>query len=77
MTVTLEDIKAIKPGTTEAFNCDSDSMYVVATTLSTIKRKPKSMPEGVVDYEHKKFFGKEIIIIRALREGDEKVLNNK
>jgi hypothetical protein len=73
--VTLEDIKAIKPGATEAFNCESDAMYAVATALSTLKRRPKSMPEGIIAYEHKKFFDKEIIIIRALREGDEPVLN--
>lgn len=73
MTVTTEEIKAIKPGATEAFNCDADKMYGVATTLSVIKRRGK--PEGVADYEHKKFFDKNIIVIRAMREGDEPVLN--
>ena len=77
MAVTLEDIKAIKPGTTEAFNCESGAMFYVATALSTLKRKPEDMPLGIVGYEHKKFFDKNIIVIRALREGDEKVLNNK
>jgi hypothetical protein len=74
MTVSTEDIKSIKPGSTEAFNCDSAKMYSVAAQLSTIKRK--ELPEGVVDYEHKKFFEKNIIIIRAMREGDERVLND-
>ena len=73
MTVTTEQIRSIKPGTTEAFNCDCNKMYSVATTLTTIKRK--KLPEGVVDYEHKKLFDKNIIIIRAMREGDEPVLN--
>ena len=73
MTVTLEDIKGIKPGRTESFNCDRENMYAVATALSTLKRK--KMPEGIVDYEHKKFFDRNIITIRALRDGDEKVLN--
>ena len=73
MTVTTEEIKNIKPGSTEAFNCDSGKMYAVATALSTLKRR--GLPDGVVDYEHKKLFDKSIIIIRAMREGDEPVLN--
>ena len=73
MTVSLDEIKSIKPGSTESFNCDADKMFSVATALSTLKRK--GMPEGVVDYEHKKFFGRNIITIRAMREGDECVLN--
>lgn len=73
MTVTTEEIKAIKPGATEAFNCDADKMYAVATTLSVIKRR--GLPEGVVDYEHKKLFDKNIIIIRAMRDGDTQMLN--
>jgi len=73
MTVTTEEIKNIKPGATEAFNCDSGKMYAVATALSTIKRR--GMPDGVADYEHKKLFDKNIIIIRAMREGDEPILN--
>lgn len=73
MTVTTEEIKSIQPGCTEAFNCDSDKMYSVATMLSTIKRR--GMPDGVVDYEHKKLFDRNIIIIRAMREGDSPILN--
>lgn len=73
MTVTQKEIKSIKPGATEAFNCDADKMYAVATALSTIKRR--GMPDGVSDYEHKKFFDKNIIIIRAMREGDAPILN--
>lgn len=73
MTVTTEEIKSIRPGSTEAFNCDSGKMYAVATALSTIKRR--GLPDGVADYEHKKLFDKNIIIIRAMREGDEPVLN--
>ena len=73
MTVTTEQIRSIKPGATDAFSCDSGKMYSVATTLTTIKRR--NLPEGVVDYEHKKLFDKNIVIIRAMREGDEPVLN--
>lgn len=73
MTVSTDEIKNIKPGSTEAFNCDSGKMYSVAAQLSTIKRK--GLPDGVADYEHKKLFDKNIIIIRAMREGDEPILN--
>ena len=73
MTVTTEEIKNIRPGSTEAFNCDSGKMYSVATQLSTIKRR--GLPDGVVDYEHKKLFDKNIIIIRAMRDGDSPILN--
>ena len=73
MTVSIEEIKAIKPGATESFNCDAGKMFSVATSLSTLKRK--GMPEGVVDYEHKKFFERNIITIRALRADDVAVLN--
>lgn len=74
MTVTLEEIRNIRPGATEAFNCDGEKMYAVATAISTVKRK--GMPDGVVDYEHKKFFDRNIIVIRALRQGDVPMLNN-
>lgn len=71
--VMTDEIKKIKPGATEAFHCDSSKMYSIATMLTTIQRR--DLPEGVVGYEHKKLFDKDIIIIRALREGDEKMLN--
>ena len=73
MKVTTEDIKAIKPGSVEAFSCDGSKMYSIATILTTIKRR--GLPEGVVNYEHKKFFDKNIIVVRAMREGDDPVLN--
>lgn len=69
----VEDIRAIKPGAVEAFNCDGGKMYYVATALSTLKRR--GLPEGVVDYEHKKFFDRNIVVIRAMREGDTPILN--
>lgn len=71
--VTTDEIRNIKPGATEAFHCDSSKMYAVATALSTLKRR--GLPDGVVDYEHRKYFDKDIIVIRALRVGDEPVLN--
>ena len=54
MSVSTEDIRNIRPGSTEAFNCESSKMYAVATALSTLKRR--GLPDGVKDYEHKKFF---------------------
>lgn len=73
MTVKTEDVKSIKPYAIEPFHCDSSKMYSVATTISVLKRR--GMPEGVVDYEHKKFFDKGIVLIHALGENDDYVLN--
>lgn len=73
MNVTTEEIKKIKPGTIEPFICESGKMYSVATTLTQIKRR--GLPEGVVDYEHQKFFDKGIILIHPLKEGDSFILN--
>ena len=73
MSVSVDEIKKIKPGATEAFNCESGKMFYVATALTTLKRR--GMPEGVIGYEHKKFFDKNIVVVRALREGDVPVLN--
>ena len=73
MNVSTEEIRNIKPGSTEAFNCDGSKMYAVSTALSTLKRR--GLPDGVVGYEHKKFFDRNIVVIRAMREGDEPILN--
>ncbi len=73
MNVTTEDIRKIKPGSIEPFVCDGAKMYTVATLILQLKRR--GMPEGVVDYEHQKFFDKGVILIHPLREGDSRVLN--
>lgn len=73
MNVTTDQIRNIRPGTIEPFTCDAGKMFSIATMLTQIKRR--GLPDGVVDYEHQKFFGKGIILVRPLREGDEKVLN--
>ena len=73
MNVTTEDIRKIKPGYIEPFVCDGAKMYTVATLILQLKRR--GMPEGVVDYEHQKFFDKGVILIHPLREGDSRVLN--
>jgi hypothetical protein len=74
-TVGVKELKSIKPGTIEAFHCDGAKMFAVAAAISTLKRR--GMPEGVANYEHKKFFEKNIIVIRALREGDTPIFHNK
>lgn len=74
MNVSTDEIKAIKPGATEAFLCDKDKMRSCATVLSMLNRNGR--PEGVAFYEHKKFWDKGIVIIRAMKEDDVPVLNN-
>ena len=73
MSVTTEEIRKIKPGVIEPFLCDGAKMYSIATMLVQIKHR--GLPDGVVDYEHQKFFDKGIILIHPLKEGDEFVLN--
>lgn len=73
MNVTTDEIKAIKPGATEAFHCDKDKMRSLATVLSSLNRTGR--PEGIVFYEHKKMWDKDIVIIRAMKEGDVPMLN--
>lgn len=74
MNATKEDIKKIKAGGFKPFLCeDANKMNSVASILSQMKRT--DMPDGVVDYEHKKDFDSNIIIVHALREGESKILN--
>ena len=73
MNVSTAEIRAIKPGSTEAFHCDKDKMRSLATVLSSLNRTGR--PEGVACYEHKKMWDKDIVIIRAMREGDVPMLN--
>ena len=73
MSITTEEIRKMKPGSIEPFLCNGGEMFSVATTLSKIKRT--GLPEGVVDFEHQKFFDRGIIVIHAMREGDQFVLN--
>lgn len=74
MNVTTEDIRNIKPGTIKPFLCeDARKMQSAATLVGQTKRL--CMPEDVVDYEFQKFYDDGIILIHAMREGDEKVLN--
>ena len=70
MNVTKEEIRNIKPGSFEPFQCeDAAKMHSAVSLLSQMKRT--GMPDGVSDYESQKFFGKNILLIHALREGDD------
>jgi len=74
MNVTTEEIRAIKPGAIKPFLCeDAKALYSGCSLVSILKRK--EMPEGVVDYETQKFFDENILLVRAMREGDVPVLN--
>lgn len=74
MNVSTEDIKKIPPGALRIFPCeDGKKMRSACSLVTTVKRT--EMPEGVVDYETRKEFDLNAVIIRAMREGDTKVLN--
>lgn len=74
MNVTTEDIRNIPPGALRIFPCeDGKKMHSACSLVAFLKRT--EMPEGVVDYETRKEFETNIVIIRALRTGDTKILN--
>ena len=74
MNVSTEDIKNIKAGTIKPFICeDALAMNSACTLVTRVKRV--GMPEGVVNYETQKFYETNIILIRAMKEGDDFVLN--
>lgn len=74
MNVSTEEIRAIKPGAIKPFLCeDAKALYSGCSLVSILKRK--DMPEGVVDYETQKFFDENILLVRAMGEGDVQVLN--
>lgn len=74
MNVTTDDIRKITPGALRLFPCEDGKKMRSACSLVTIV-KQTGLPEGVVDYETRKDFDLNIVIIRALRDGDVKVLN--
>jgi len=74
MNVTFEEIKKIKAGCFKPFVCeDAYKMQSGSTMVSRVKRL--GMPEGVVDYEVQSFFDNNVLLVHALKEGEEKVLN--
>ena len=74
MNVTTDEIRAIKPGAVKPFLCeDAKALYTACSLVSILKNK--GMPEGVVNYETQKFFENNIILIHAMAEGDQPILN--
>lgn len=74
MNVTTEDIRNIPPGALRIFPCEDGKKMRSACSLVTIIKRTE-MPEGVVDYETRKEFDTNIVIIRAMRDGDTRILN--
>lgn len=77
MNVSTEDIKSIPAGAIRLFPCENGAKIKSARSLVSIFKERGDFPEGVVNYETKKFdleTGK-IFAIRAMREGDEPILN--
>ena len=74
MNVSTDDIKSIKAGVIKPFLCkDALAMNSACTLVTRVKRV--GMPEGVVNYETQKFYETNIVLIRAMGEGDVPVLN--
>ena len=76
MNVSVEDIRKIPAGALRLFPVDDGKKIRSARSLVSIVKNEMGMPEGVVDYELKKYnleIGL-VVGIRALREGDSKFL---
>ena len=76
MNVTTEDIKSIPAGQLRLFPCEDGTKIRSARSLVSIVKERGDFPEGVVDYETKKFSTEIglVFAIRAMRKGDIKVL---
>lgn len=74
MKVGTEDIRAIRPGEIKPFLCDDANALNCACSLTT-RLKRVGMPKGVVNYETQKFYDMNLLLVRAMREGDVTVLN--
>jgi hypothetical protein len=76
MNVSVEDIRSIPAGALRLFPVDDGKKIRSARSLVSIVKNEMGMPEGVVDYELRKYnleIGL-VVGIRALREGDSKFL---
>lgn len=76
MNVSTEDIKSIPAGAIRLFPCEDGAKIKSARSLVSIVKEREDYPEGVVDYETKKFVLETglVFAIRAMREGDEPIL---
>lgn len=77
MNVSTEDIKSIPAGALRLFPCEDGAKLRSARSLVSIVKEREDFPEGVVNYETKKFDTEKglIFAIRAMREGDIPVLS--
>ena len=76
MNVSVDDIRSIPAGALRLFPVDDGKKIRSARSLVSIVKNEMGMPEGVVDYELKKYVLETglVVGIRALREGDTKIL---
>ena len=76
MNVTTEDIRKVPAGALRLFPCEDGAKIRSARSLVSIVKESESLPDGVVDYETKKFVTEKglIFAIRAMREGDVPIL---
>lgn len=76
MNVTTEDIRNIPAGAIRLFPCEDGRKIKSARSLVSIV-KETGLPDGIVDYETKKFALETGLIfgIRAMGEGDTPILN--
>ena len=76
MNVSTEEIKSIPPGALRLFACEDGSKIKSARSLVSIVKEREDFPEGVVDYETKKFVLETgpVFAIRAMREEDYPIL---
>lgn len=74
MNVSTEDIRNIRPGSIKPF-IGLSALEMNSACSKTTRLKRVGMPEGVVDYETQKFYDLNLLLVRAMREGDTKVLN--
>ena len=77
MNVSTKDIRSIPAGALRLFPCEDGKKIKSARSLVSIVKESEDLPEGVVDYETRKFVTEKglVFAIRALREGDTPVLN--
>ena len=76
MNVSVEDIRKIPAGGLRIYPVEDGKKIRSARSLVSQVKNEMGMPEGVVDYELRKEILEIglVVIIRALREGDEKIL---
>lgn len=76
MNVSTEDIKKIPAGAIRLFTMENGAKVRSARSLISIVKESEALPEGVVDYETKKFVTERglVFAIRAMGEGDTPVL---